>query len=49
MIKAGLAYTFGTCPTQKTVLENAQKSAIANKFGVWQSDQIKPWVYRKIR
>jgi micrococcal nuclease len=47
MVKAGLAYSYGSCPTQKTVLENAQKSAIANKFGVWQTEQIKPWIYRR--
>jgi len=49
LIRSGLAYTSGTCPTQKTVLKNAEKSAIANKLGVWQSEQIKPWVYRKSR
>jgi micrococcal nuclease len=49
LIRAGLAYTYSSCPTQKTVLINAQKSAIANKFGVWQSEQIKPWIYRKSR
>jgi micrococcal nuclease len=48
LIMSGLAYTYGTCPIQKTVLINAQKSAIANKFGVWQSEQIKPWVFRKL-
>jgi len=42
LIMSGLAYTYGTCPTQKIILENAQKRAIANKFGVWQSEQIKP-------
>jgi micrococcal nuclease len=47
LIRSGLAYTYGTCPTQKTVLEDAQKSALANKFGVWKSEQIKPWIYRK--
>jgi micrococcal nuclease len=49
MLRAGLAYTYGSCPTQKTVLINAEKSAIANKFGIWQSEQIKPWIYRKSR
>jgi len=47
MLRAGLAYTYGSCPMQKTVLINAEKSAIANKFGVWQSEQIKPWIYRR--
>lgn len=47
MLRAGLAYTYGSCPTQKKVLINDEKSAIANKFGVWQSEQIKPWIYRK--
>jgi len=50
MVKAGLAYTYGTCPTQKTVLINAEKSAISNKFGVWQfgtAGQERPWKYRK--
>jgi micrococcal nuclease len=46
MLRAGLAYTYGSCPTQKTVLIDAQKSAIANKFGVWKSEQIRPGVYR---
>jgi len=49
LIKSGLAYTYGSCPTQKTVLENAQKSAIARKFGVWQSEQVRPWIYRKAK
>jgi micrococcal nuclease len=47
MLRAGLAYIYGTCPTQKTVLINAEKSAIANKFGVWQVEQARPWVYRR--
>jgi micrococcal nuclease len=47
LIRSGLAYTYGTCPTQKTVLINAENSAIANKFGVWQKEQIKPWQYRR--
>jgi micrococcal nuclease len=54
MLREGLAYSYGSCPMQKTVLINAEKSAaeripkgIANKFGVWQSEQIKPWIYRK--
>jgi micrococcal nuclease len=47
LVRSGLAYTYGSCPTQKSVLINAEKSAIANKFGVWQSEQIKPWIYRK--
>jgi endonuclease YncB( thermonuclease family) len=47
MLRAGLAYTYGSCPTQKTILISAEKVAIANKFGVWQSEQIKPWIYRK--
>jgi len=47
LVKSGLAYTYGSCPTQKAVLINAEKSAIANKFGVWQTEQIKPWVYRR--
>jgi len=47
LIRFGLAYTYGTCPTQKTFLENAEKRAIANKLGVWQSEQIKPWIYRR--
>jgi micrococcal nuclease len=49
LIRSGLAYTYGTCPTQKTVLINAEKRAIVNKLGVWQTEQIKPWVYRKSR
>jgi micrococcal nuclease len=49
LIRYGLANTYGTCPTQKTVLINAERVAIANKFGVWQSEQIKPWIYRKSR
>jgi micrococcal nuclease len=47
LIRSGLAYIYGTCPTQKQVLGEAQKSAITNKFGVWKSEQIKPWFYRK--
>ncbi len=47
MVKSGLAYTYGTCPTQKTVLINAQKSAIANKLGVWNFEQQRPWEYRR--
>jgi len=47
MVRAGLAYSYGSCPIQKTVLINAEKVAIANKFGVWQSEQVKPWAYRK--
>jgi len=47
LIRSGFAYTYGTCLTQKTVLVNAEKSAIANKLGVWQTEQIKPWIYRK--
>jgi micrococcal nuclease len=47
LIRAGLAYTYRTCPTQKTVLINAEKSAIATKLGVWQTEQIKPWIYRR--
>jgi micrococcal nuclease len=50
MVKAGLAYSYGSCPTQKTVLINAEKSAIANKFGVWNlspTGQQRPWQYRK--
>jgi len=50
LIRSGLAYTYGTCPTQKTVLINAEKSAIANKFGVWNSGitgQQRPWEYRR--
>jgi len=47
LIRSGLAYTYGSCPTQKAVLINAEKGAIANKFGVWQTEQIKPWTYRK--
>jgi len=50
LIRAGLAYTYGTCPTQKQVLGEAQKSAIANKFGVWNSGitgQQRPWEYRR--
>jgi micrococcal nuclease len=50
LVQAGLAYTYGSCPTQKTVLINAEKSAIANKFGVWKSGaagQERPWIYRK--
>jgi micrococcal nuclease len=47
MVRAGMAYTYGSCPTQKTVLENAEKSAIAGKVGIWQTDQMRPWIYRK--
>jgi len=50
MVRAGLAYTYGSCPTQKTVLVNAEKSAIANQLGVWKSGaagQERPWIYRK--
>jgi micrococcal nuclease len=47
LVRSGLAYTYGSCPTQKTVLFNAEKVAIVNKFGVWQTEQIKPWIYRK--
>ena len=49
IVRAGLAYVYGSCPTQKTVLVNAEKSAIAAKLGVWKTDQIRPWVYRKRR
>jgi len=50
MVRAGLAYTYGSCPTQKTVLINAEKSAISLKLGVWKSGaagQERPWIYRK--
>jgi micrococcal nuclease len=50
MLRAGLAYTYGSCPTQKTVLVNAEKSAIALKLGVWKSGaagQERPWIFRK--
>jgi micrococcal nuclease len=47
LVRSGQAYTYGTCPTQKTVLINAEKVAIANKLGVWQTGQIKPWNYRR--
>jgi micrococcal nuclease len=50
MVRAGLAYTYGSCPTQKTMLVNAQKSAISLKLGVWRSGaagQERPWIYRK--
>jgi micrococcal nuclease len=50
LVQASLAYTYGSCPTQKTVLINAEKSVIANKFGVWKSGaagQERPWIYRK--
>jgi micrococcal nuclease len=47
MVRAGMAYTYGSCPTQKTVLVNAEKSAIAGKVGVWQTEQMRPWEYRK--
>ncbi len=50
LVQAGLAYTYGSCPTQKTVLINAEKSAIANQLGVWKSGaagQERPWIYRK--
>jgi micrococcal nuclease len=47
MLRAGLAYTYGSCSTQKIVLINAEKVAISNKFGVWQSEQVRPWLYRK--
>lgn len=46
MVRLGMAYTYGTCPTQKTVLETAQKMAIANKIGIWQKDNLRPWEYR---
>jgi len=36
LVRSGLAYTYGLCPTQKTVLINAEKSAIAAKLGLWQ-------------
>jgi micrococcal nuclease len=52
MLRAGLAYTYSSCPTQKTMLVNAEKSAIANKFGVWSegaAGQIRPWTFRKSR
>jgi micrococcal nuclease len=49
LIRSGLAYIYGTCPTQKTVLINAEKSAIANKLGVWQAEQIRPWVFRQYK
>lgn len=48
MLRAGLAYSYGSCPTQKTVLINAEKMAIANKIGAWQSEQVRPWIYRKL-
>jgi len=50
LIRSGLAYTYGTCPIQKTVLINAEKVAIANKFGVWNlspTGQQRPWQYRR--
>jgi micrococcal nuclease len=50
MVRAGLAYTYGSCPTQKIVLINAEKSAIALKLGVWNAGaagQERPWIYRK--
>jgi len=50
LVQAGLAYTYGSCPTQKAVLVNAEKSAIANQLGVWKSGaagQERPWIYRK--
>jgi micrococcal nuclease len=46
MVRVGLAYTYGSCPTQKTVLENAEKSAKANKLSIWQTEKIRPWIYR---
>jgi micrococcal nuclease len=46
MLQAGMAYRYGECPTQKSILESAEKSAIANKIGVWQRDNIRPWDYR---
>ncbi len=51
LIRSGLAYTYGSCPTQNIVLINAEKSAIAAKLGVWNSGnawQQRPWIYRKI-
>jgi micrococcal nuclease len=47
LIRSGLAYNYGNCPIQKTVLINAEKSAISGKLGVWQTEQIKPWIYRR--
>jgi micrococcal nuclease len=49
ILRAGLGYKYGSCPTQRTVLVDAEKSAIANKLGVWQSEQIRPWTYRKYK
>jgi micrococcal nuclease len=49
ILRAGLVYKHGSCPVQKTILVDAEKSAIANKIGVWQSEQIRPWEYRKAR
>jgi micrococcal nuclease len=46
MLRAGMAYRYGECPTQKHILESAEKLAIANKIGVWQRDNIRPWNYR---
>jgi len=48
IVRAGLAYKYGSCPTDKrTIFVSAENSAIAGKVGVWQSEQIKPWDWRK--
>jgi micrococcal nuclease len=46
MLRAGLANSYGSCPTQKTVLINAEKVAIANKLGNWHSELMRSWIYR---
>jgi micrococcal nuclease len=49
ILRAGLGYKYGSCPTQRTVFADAENYAIVNKIGVWQSEQIRPWEYRKAR